>query len=293
MRINQRKRESNLALGSPLMNQNDIRNTLDTESIRLSKSLGQNLLHDQNVLQRIAKAADLQKDDNVLEIGPGLGSLTEHLLQKVNELTVIEKDKRLASHLGEKFKNTTNFKLIHNDALKYFENIEVDWGPWKMVSNLPYNVASPLLVDLAAMPKGPQRLVITVQWEVGQRLNAKPSTSEYSKLTLLVGCRYQVKNIFKISPRCFFPEPRVDSACLTLDRRTKPLFEHQLHKPFTTVVKRAFSQRRKMMRKNLKGGWPEDQLDAAIAAANLDSKIRAEKVTMDQFVTLTKELHDQ
>ena len=275
------------------MNQNDIRNTLDTESIRLSKALGQNLLHDQNVLQRIAKAADLQKDDNVLEIGPGLGSLTEHLLQKVNELTVIEKDKRLASHLGEKFKNTTNFKLIHNDALKYFENIEVDWSPWKMVSNLPYNVASPLLVDLAAMPKGPQRLVITVQWEVGQRLNAKPSTSEYSKLTLLVGCRYQVKNIFKISPHCFFPEPRVDSACLTLDRRTKPLFEDQLHKPFTTLVKRAFSQRRKMMRKNLKGGWPEDQLDAAMAAANLDLKIRAEKVTMDQFVILTKELHDR
>ena len=87
------------------MNQNDIRNTLDTESVRLSKALGQNLLHDQNVLQRITKAADLRKDDQVLEVGPGLGSLTEHLLQEDNELTVIEKDKRLASHLDKKFKN--------------------------------------------------------------------------------------------------------------------------------------------------------------------------------------------
>ena len=101
-----------------------------------------------------------------------------------------------------------------------------------------------------------------------------------------------MKNIFKISPHCFFPEPRVDSACLTLNRRTKPLFDDQLYKPFTTLVKRAFSQRRKMMRKNLKGGWPECQLDEAMSAVNIDSKIRAEKVSMDQFVMLTKELHD-
>ena len=142
------------------------------------------------------------------------------------------------------------------------------------------------------MPKGPERLVVTVQWEVGQRLAAQHATREYSKLTLLVGCRYIVKEIFKISPHCFFPEPRVDSACLTLDRRPEPLYPDTLHKPFTTVVKSAFSQRRKMMRKNLKGGWPEDQLDAAMTAAGLDSKIRAEKVTLDQFVTLTQELQD-
>ena len=178
------------------------------------------------------------------------------------------------------------------DALKYFQNQEVDWSGWKLVSNLPYNVASPLLVDLAAMPRGPERLVVTVQWEVGQRLAAQHATREYSKLTLLVGCRYIVNDMFKISPHCFFPEPRVDSACLTLDRRPEPLYPEALHKPFTTVVKRAFSQRRKMMRKNLKGGWPEDQLDAAMTAAGLDSKIRAEKVTLEQFVTLTQELQN-
>ncbi|MDG2213637.1 MAG: 16S rRNA (adenine(1518)-N(6)/adenine(1519)-N(6))-dimethyltransferase RsmA [Verrucomicrobiota bacterium] len=274
------------------MNRNDIRTTLDEESVRLSKSLGQNLLHDQNVLRRIAKAADLQEEDQVLEIGPGLGALTEHLLEAVNELTAIEKDQRLHKHLNKRFTDQAKLRLIHHDALKYFENLEIDWTNWKLVSNLPYSVASPLLVDLAAMPQGPQRLVVTVQWEVGQRLNAQPSTRDYSKLTLLVGCRYQVREIFKISPHCFFPEPRVDSACITLDRRTKPLFADELHKPFTSVVKRAFSQRRKMMRKNLKGGWPEEKLDAAMAAVSLDSKIRAEKVSMDQFVMLTKELHD-
>ena len=201
-------------------------------------------------------------------------------------------DKRLHAHLSERFGATEKLRLIHADALKYFRNTEVDWSDWKLVSNLPYNVASPLLVDLAAMPRGPQRLVVTVQWEVGQRLAACHATREYSKLTLLVACRYEVKEIFKISPHCFFPEPRVDSACLTLDRRPDPLYPDALHKPFTAVVKRAFSQRRKMMRKNLKGGWPEDQLDAAFAAVNLDSKIRAEKVTLEQFVALAKELHD-
>ena len=274
------------------MNRNEMRSTLDEESVRLSKALGQNLLHDQNVLRRIAKSADLQPADQALEIGPGLGALTEHLLPAVDQLTAIEKDKRLHAHLRDRFADDDKLRLIHADALKYFQNQEIDWSGWKLVSNLPYNVASPLLVDLAAMPRGPERLVVTVQWEVGQRLAAQHATREYSKLTLLVGCRYIVNDMFKISPHCFFPEPRVDSACLTLDRRPEPLYPEALHKPFTTVVKRAFSQRRKMMRKNLKGGWPEDQLDAAMTAAGLDSKIRAEKVTLDQFVTLTQELQD-
>lgn len=274
------------------MNRNEMRSTLDEESVRLSKALGQNLLHDQNVLRRIAKSADLQPADQALEIGPGLGALTEHLLPAVDQLTAIEKDKRLHAHLRERFADDDKLRLIHADALKYFQNQEIDWSGWKLVSNLPYNVASPLLVDLAAMPRGPERLVVTVQWEVGQRLAAQHATREYSKLTLLVGCRYIVNDMFKISPHCFFPEPRVDSACLTLDRRPEPLYPEALHKPFTTVVKRAFSQRRKMMRKNLKGGWPEDQLDAAMTAAGLDSKIRAEKVTLEQFVTLTQELQN-
>ena len=102
------------------MNRNNIQNTLDEKSVRLSKALGQNLLHDQNVLLRIAKAAELQPDDHALEIGPGLGGLTEHLLPAVNELTAIEKDKRLAAHLRDRFKDQKNFRLIHHDALKYF-----------------------------------------------------------------------------------------------------------------------------------------------------------------------------
>ena len=278
------------------MNRTDIRETLDEESIRLTKSLGQNLLHDQNVLRRIAKAGDLSPTDKVLEIGPGLGALTAHLLPAVSPLTAIEMDRRLEAKLRERFGEESHFDLRHYDALKFFatgETKDTDWSDWKLISNLPYSVASPLLVDLAGMPRGPKRLVVTLQLEVAQRLCAVPATKEYSKLTLLVGCRYEAGEMFRISPHCFFPEPRVDSACLTFHRRAKPLFDDALYPPFKTVVKRAFSQRRKMMRKNLKGGWPDDKIDAAMSATGLDVKIRAEKVTLVQFVELTQRLQDE
>ena len=274
------------------MNRNEIHSTLDEESIRLSKSLGQNLLHDQNVLRRIVKAGELTTGDKVLEIGPGLGALTEHLLPAVGQLTAIEMDRRLEERLRARYGDHPHFDLQNQDALKFFDQPESDWSEWKLISNMPYSVASPLLVDLAAMTNSPRRLVVTLQLEVAQRLCGKPGTKEYSKLTLLVGCRYTVGHMFKISPHCFFPEPKVNSACLTLDRRTEPLFEDSLYKPFATVVKRAFSQRRKMMRKNLRGGWPDEVIDMAMAASGLDAKIRAEKVTLEQFVDLTRNLHD-
>ena len=274
------------------MNRTDIRETLNEESIRLTKSLGQNLLHDQNVLRRIVRTADLQPDDEVLEIGPGLGALTEHLLSETNALLAIEKDKRLVTHLQRRYGSNVNFKLIHHDAMDYFLNSETDWSNWKVVSNLPYSVASPLVVDMALMPKGPRQLVITLQQEVAQRICAKPGTKEYGKLTLLVQSSYIPGNMFKISSHCFFPEPKVDSSCLTLHRREKPLLPNSLRKPFTTVVKQAFSQRRKMMRKNLCGNWSGEMVDNAMAVAGLDVKIRAEKVTLEQFVELTRRLHD-
>ena len=192
--------------------------------------------------------------------------------RRSTNFTAIEKDKRLHAHLRERFQDNEILRLIHADALKYFANDEVDWSNWKLCLEFAANVASPLLADLAAMPRGPQRLVVTVQWEVGQRLAAQHATREYSKLTLLVGCRYELKEIFKISRTVSFLNRAYTPPVFTLDRCPEPLYPDALHKPFTTVVKRAFSQRRKMMRKNLKGGWPEDQLDAAFAAVNLDSK---------------------
>ncbi|MDP7011005.1 MAG: 16S rRNA (adenine(1518)-N(6)/adenine(1519)-N(6))-dimethyltransferase RsmA [Verrucomicrobiota bacterium] len=274
------------------MNRTDIRQTLDEESIRLTKSLGQNLLHDQNVLRRIVKAADIQMDDEVLEVGPGLGALTEFLLPKAKNLLAIEKDRRLVEHLRHRFEDISHFQLLHHDALEHFKNQDTDWTDWKFVSNLPYSVASPLLVDLALMPRGPRQLVVTLQHEVARRICATPGTKEYGRLTLLVQFNYVPDSMFKISPHCFFPEPRVDSACLSLCRRNKPILPNSLQGTYTTLIKRAFSQRRKMMRKNLRGNWPDKQIDEAIATVGLDEKIRAERVTLEQFARLTELLNE-
>lgn len=274
------------------MNRTDIRKTLDEESIRLTKSLGQNLLHDQNVLRRILKAADIQPDDEVLEVGPGLGALTEFLLTKAKHLLAIEKDRRLVEHLRHRFDDIPNFNLLHQDALEHFKNQDTDWTHWKLVSNLPYSVASPLLVDLALTHHGPRQLVVTLQHEVAQRICAKPGTKEYGRLTLLMQFNYIPDSIFKISPHCFFPEPRVDSACLSLCRRDKPILPNCLQKTYTTLIKRAFSQRRKMMRKNLRDAWPDEQIDEAMTTVGLDEKIRAERVTLEQFARLTELLNE-
>src|SRR2546426_3824022 len=131
--------------------------------IQLTKSLGQNFLHDANQLRRIAAAADLKKSDKVLEIGPGLGPLTELLLQQAGEVLAIEKDARLVEFLHRRFAEPcSTLRLLHDDALDYLRRTARDWSDWKLVANLPYSVASPILVELCRAARGPERMVATL-----------------------------------------------------------------------------------------------------------------------------------
>jgi 16S rRNA (adenine1518-N6/adenine1519-N6)-dimethyltransferase len=161
---------------------------------------------------------------------------------------------------------------------------------WKLVSNLPYSVASPLLVELALAEAPPERIVATVQWEVAQRLAARAGHSDYGVLTLLVQLRYEPGESFKIPPGCFFPAPAVDSACVTLQRRERELLPPERRGEFVRLVKLAFSQRRKMMLKLLKQQWPGERLEAAFAEVALSRETRAEAVSLEQFVRLTQAL---
>lgn len=271
------------------MKLSEMRQLLGERNIQLTKSLGQNFLHDTNILQKIAAAGELQKADSVLEIGPGLGPLTELLIAQAGQVLAIEKDQRLVSFLRERFAAATNFQLLHEDALDYLkQHPDQDWANWKMVSNLPYSVASPILVELAQSPKAPERMVATLQLEVVNRIVAQPGTGDYGLLTLLLQIRYASKGFFKIPSSCFFPPPDVDSACVTLIRRPEPLLEPTLQLVFEKVVRRGFSQRRKMMFKNLKGDWAEPKLQEAFASVPLNRTIRAEQVSLEQFVSLAK-----
>ena len=287
-----------------------MRELLAARGIQLTKSLGQNFLHDANQLRRIIRAAELSKTDKVLEIGPGLGPLTELVLQNAGEVLAIEKDARLAEFLRERFGSefrlqpagrasteppkggTPNLKLFHADALEFLKNEQRDWSDWKLVANLPYSVASPILVELACGARAPKKMVATLQLEVAKRLMAKPGDKDYGILTLLIQLDYEPREWFKIPASCFFPEPDVDSACVVLDRRAKPLLHESQPQTFVKIVKRAFSQRRKMMLKLLREDWPEKELEWAFAELKIPPQERAERLSLEQFAALAKILDD-
>ena len=269
------------------MKLSEMKQLLADRGLRLTKSLGQNFLHDANQLHRIVAAAELAQNDRVLEIGPGLGPLTELLVARAGHVTAIEKDRRLFEILSQRFRETKNFQLIHADALHYLREEGADWSDWKVVSNLPYSVASPILVELAQAERPPERMVVTLQLEVARRLMAQPGEGDYGVLTLLVQLAYEPKPWFKIPPGCFFPEPDVDSACVTLMQRASPWLDAGQIEIFAAIVKRSFSQRRKMMFKLLKEDWPEDKLKEAFARLELSEQIRAEELGLTEFVKLT------
>jgi 16S rRNA (adenine1518-N6/adenine1519-N6)-dimethyltransferase len=295
----------------------EMRAVLAQRDIQLTRSLGQNFLHDQNQLQKIVAAAELSKADKVLEIGPGLGPLTKLLLEKAGEVLAIEMDLRLVDFLRERFNadlfqktegNQENkesslpslssvkkfeagqMSLLHADALKFLQNEKRDWSDWKLVANLPYSVASPILVELACGARAPKKIVATLQLEVAKRLMAQADDDDYGILTLLVQLDFAPQSLFKIPPECFFPSPDVDSACVVLNRREQPLLPENLRANFVKIVKRAFSQRRKMMLKLLKQDWAADQLAAAFAELKISPQERAEKLSLEQFVALTEKL---
>ena len=159
-----------------------------------------------------------------------------------------------------------------------------------MVANLPYSVASPILVELAQAPEPPQRMTATVQIDVARRLAAQAGGEHYGALSLLVQLRYQCHGWFLIPAGCFFPSPKVDSACVTLALRTEPLLEEHSRGLFFRLVKRSFSQRRKMMIKLLKADWPLARLSSLFAQTGLPPDIRAEEVSLEQFVQLARRL---
>jgi 16S rRNA (adenine1518-N6/adenine1519-N6)-dimethyltransferase len=264
-----------------------MKQVLAERDLKLTKSLGQNFLHDQNQLRRIVAAADLKPGDQVLEIGPGLGPLTGLLIESGANVLAIERDRRLCEILEQKFPQSPNFKLLHDNALDYVKHNR-HWAGCKLVSNLPYSVASPILVELAHAEEAPPRIVATLQLEVAHRIMAEKGDDDYGILSLLIRLHYQPLECFKIPASCFFPEPEVDSACIVLTRRIEPIIKPALRPAFVKIVKRGFSQRRKMMLKLLKQDWSKPALENAFARAGISLQTRAEQVSLEQFAQLTE-----
>lgn len=272
------------------MTLSDIRQRLALHGIRLTRSLGQNFLHDANQVRRILGLAEIQPGDRVLEIGPGLGALTTPLLNAGAEVVAVEKDRRLAAVLRDELGERPQCRLIEADALEWLRAQPADWADWKCVSNLPYSVGSPLLVELAQAEHGPERLVVTVQLEVARRLLANPGSKDYGILTLLVRLGYAPDTWFRIPAPCFFPPPAVDSACVRLKRRPVGSIDTECRSTFVQVVKQSFAQRRKMMVNGLRAVWPPELLATAFQAAGIPQHARAEEVSLEQFIELSRRL---
>lgn len=275
------------------MKLSEMKQILARGDIVLTKSLGQNFLHDGNQLGRIVTLAELQLQDKVLEIGPGLGPLTERLIAEAGEVLAIEKDARLVKVLQARLADSPfapKLRLVTDDALEFLRRDSTNWAGWKLVANLPYSVASPILVELALANHAPDRMVATLQLEVARRLAAQCGGSDYGVLTLLVQLGYEVSDWFRIPAGCFYPEPNVDSACVCLIKRHPVLLGSTERHTFARLVKRGFSQRRKMMLKLLRDEWPGADFEGLFDRVGISARARAESVTLEQFVALAQSL---
>ena len=268
-----------------------MRRILRESGIRPSRSLGQNFLFDRNQIVRIADRAAIRPDDPVLEIGPGLGSLTEEILSRGARLLAIEKDRRLAAALRSRLGDREGLELVEGDAMDYLDRRGGrDWSGWKLVANLPYSAGSALLSELALGERPPGLMVVTLQREVVVRIAARPGTRDYGIPSLILQNAYRPGAAFRVPASCFFPRPEVESACLALTRRECPLVEREALDRFLRLIRTGFGQRRKILFNLLRTRWPEDRLRAGFAELGIGLRDRAETVGVETFAALARRL---
>ncbi|MEG3637715.1 16S rRNA (adenine(1518)-N(6)/adenine(1519)-N(6))-dimethyltransferase RsmA [Magnetococcus sp. PR-3] len=259
---------------------------LNQHGLSPNKRFGQNFLVDPSIAPRIVNLAQIGESDRVLEIGPGVGSLTIPLLQKAGAVTAVEKDRNLLPVLRVEAAGVGNLSLIEEDALKvdYTALAEKLGGRMKLAANLPYNISSPLMVHLLEHHAAFESMTLMFQKEVAQRLAAEPGSKAYGALTVQCGLWAEIRHGFDVPPGAFLPPPKVTSAVVHVDVKTAPRVAVNDERHFVRVVKAAFAQRRKTLRNTLKtmcanpGPWLEE--------AGIDGGLRAEVLTLAQFAQL-------
>ncbi len=267
------------------MNLTDIRAALAELSLHPSKTLGQNFLADTNLSRWIVDQLELTPEDHLVEIGPGLGALTECALPRCGSATLIEKDARLAGRLAARYGEDPRITVLHADALEYDVRAVFPRMPAKLLGNLPYYVTSPIIFRYGDDPSPFTRMMLTIQREFAARLAAGPRTKDYGALTLLVQRRWEVKYLRTVAPSVFMPRPKVDSAAILLTPRAAGSLPDCDARRFTMLVKQGFSQRRKQLGKMLGSAVP-DWPDAA-RALGVSETARAEELSLAQWVELT------
>lgn len=258
-------------------------------NFKFSKSLGQNFLVDDSVLNDIVSGAEVNDEDFIIEIGPGVGTLTAQLLKKAKRVTSIELDNDLIPILEQELGENKNFNLIHKDALKVdFDEVIGDEKSVKLVANLPYYVTTPIIVKLLKGGYNFKSLTIMIQKEVAERINSAPNSKEYGALSVLVQYYCNTKILRKVPPTCFIPRPKVESIVIRLDKLDEPRVKAKNIDFMFELVRAGFNMRRKTLwnaAKTLKVN--ADALEKAFEKSGIDSKRRAETLTLEEFAILS------
>lgn len=262
---------------------------MDSLGIAPSKKLGQNFLIDDNFLDSIIRIADIKPDDKVIEVGPGFGALTERLLKTGASVAAIEFDRKLAAWLRLTYANR-GLCLIEGDACKI--DVAGIYGadtPFRLISNLPYSAGTVIVANMLALKTPPSEMFIMLQKEVGMRFAAKEDTDEYGALTVRIQAMYQVELVKMAPPQMFYPRPEVDSCILRLTLR-KDVLGQEHFRNLTRLVRASFAHRRKKMLKQAASMFDMEQVRSAMVSLGIDPDIRAEKVTVKQFIRMAEML---
>lgn len=272
---------------------NSTQQIVNKYNFKFSKSLGQNFLVDDQVLRDIVTGAEVNKDDFIIEIGPGVGTLTKELLKVAKKVCAIELDKDLIPILNEELKEFENFELVNKDALKVnFNEIIGEEKSVKLVANLPYYVTTPIIAKLLTEGYKFKSLTIMIQKEVAERINAEPSTKEYGSLSLLVQYYCDTELVRKVSPSSFIPRPKVDSSVIKLNKLDSPKVKVDDEKLFFKIIRASFNMRRKTLWNALKSlGFSKDLLENALQECDIDPKRRGETLSIYEFANLSNCIH--
>ena len=276
---------------------------LERHGFTFKKSFGQNFLTDTNILQKIVDTAEIDDQVNVIEIGPGIGALTEFLAERAAEVMAFEIDHRLVPILADTLRDFDNVTVVNEDILKvdlaqHIQNFKNPDLPIKVVANLPYYITTPILMHLIESGIPFSEFVVMMQKEVADRISAKPNTKAYGSLSIAVQYYMTAKVAFIVPRTVFVPAPNVDSAILKMVRRPEPAVAVEDEKFFFKVSKASFTHRRKTLWNNLTGYFGKteeikDKLTKALDQAGLSPSVRGEALSLEEFASLTDSLKGQ
>lgn len=253
------------------------------------KSLGQNFLNDENIIDKIVKASEIDKDTLVIEIGPGAGALSKKTIPLSGYTILYEIDTRLKDILEDVLKENDNYEIIFNDVLK--QNVAEDINKYSfkkiyVVANLPYYITTPIISKIID-EISPDKIVVMIQEEVADRLCAQVGSREYAMITVALGSQYDIKKLFRVSRNCFIPAPNVDSAVISLEKHDRyNIIDKNL---FDKLIKEAFRFKRKNLRNNLKG-YDLNKIEEILTRNNYGLSDRAEVIPVSLFVEIANEL---